>query len=417
MDKGAMKHLNIKMPKLNLNIDFYYVFIIMIWAESILAQYVRAVVMRIPVINANNGYPVIYAIYILAFMIALPQLLRYQRGIKIIIPLIISFVYLITYLLFPQNTEQLNMNAFAFFVTVLPMMSLGFAWDIDKVIDPLYIVSLLTVFFAILYSIFIGDSLVSSGTAGAGAMDFAYKLLPHVCLVGYYALKKTNIVNVALAVAGSVFLFSLGTRGAVLCLLVFFALVCLFLLNGKKRIFFVSLASVSAVLLFTGNVLFDLLDFLEPIFKKFGLSLRIIEKIRDDVLFDSKGRDIIREKLLASLKDHEFWGYGLFGDRLVAGDYAHNLIIELMIDFGIVMGIAILVALLVLILRRLIKCHNTDQRAFILLLVCSTVVKMMLTGSYLTESYFFLLIGICLTDKFSTSNQNPLEISKDALKP
>ncbi len=384
---------------ISINLDPYRIFICLIWAQGILADYVRAAFMRVPILRINNGYLAIYVIYATSLLFALPRLLRHQKGIKILLPLAISLCYVATYLVFPQNTHLLDQNAANFFLQILPMVCLGFAWDTDDVMNVLYKISGLTIFFSIIYTLFIGDAMSAVDAQYSGDMDFAYRLLPHICLVAYYALAKANFFNIAGSAAGAILLFSLGTRGAVLCLVIFLALIVFLLLKSKNRIIFITATAVVAAILLTGNRLLLILTAIEPVLQRLGLSNRIIDQIREGVIFESVGRSNIQSILMNSLTNHELFGYGIFGDRILTNSYAHNFVLELMVDFGVLVGVILFVALIILIIKKYAVCTSGEQRAFLILLFCTSVVSLMLSGSYLTEPKLFLLIGICMNNK------------------
>ena len=61
-----------------------------------------------------------------------------------------------------------------------------------------------------------------------------------------------------------------------------------------------------------------------------GLSVRIFDKLLSGTAANINSRDIIQAKLLDAIGVHLFDGYGLCGDRVIAGSYA----LILFLSFG-----------------------------------------------------------------------------------
>ncbi len=403
MEKAQNKRtfLNITIPKL----DWYTIFVCMIWAQGILSDYVRAVFMRLPILKINDGHLAITVLYVIALVLALPQILKYLKGLKVMLPLVFAVAYVLTSIIFPENAVYIQQFAGTIFLTVLPMFYLGLAWDSDKLSKTLYYVSIISLLCAVVYKIFIGESMDASQSRFEGDMSFAYAVLPHVCLVAYYAFTKSNIWNVALTGIGSVFLLSLGTRGAVLCLFVFLALAVLFLTRSKMKMFIILLIGLLLLILLTGNRLVIVLTAFEELAENLGLSIRIVDQFNAGTLFESKGRDFIRGQLWEALRGHEVWGYGFFGDRVVLeGGFSHNFVMELLIDFGFLAAMIIMIVISVMLLMKFRK-SNRNGKMFLLLFFCISIVQLMLSGSYLVEPNFFLLLGFCCQSKLSSTER------------
>ena len=73
---------------------------------------------------------------------------------------------------------------------------------------------------------------------------------------------------------------------------------------------------------------------------------------------------------------------------------------EFLLDFGPIVGIILSVCLIILIVIG-IKNHIKDKDflGFLIVLIASEMIMLMVSGSYLQEGFFFMLIGMCLSDK------------------
>lgn len=388
--------------------SWLYVFVCMVWAKDILGEFARAVFMRLPVLGVDDGFPAKWFCYSAALLLALPEIFKSFSFYKILFPLIVGAVYGLTYIVFPENATYLNENVLTFFLATLPMYFLGLAWNVDRMMKPLYYVSVLTLICAVLYRLLISAPMDDEMAEYGGAMSAAYFLLPHLCLIGYYALFGGKKIAWLLLGGGAIYLFTLGNRGSILCLLVFLTALVFFLGSGRKRFTSAIVGATVVVFLSFEKIFYSTLAWLAGVATQFGLSVRIVNKILDGEILDSSSRNLIREALINALNDRQgAWGYGIFGDRVLTrasadytgGTYAHNLALELWIDFGIIIGTILLGAIAFMIFRRFRICKSRSERAFALLLVCCSVLHLMLSGSYLTHGLFFLFLGVCAQSK------------------
>ena len=90
-------------------------------------------------------------------------------------------------------------------------------------------------------------------------------------------------------------------------------------------------------------------------------------------------------------------GHGLWGDRVILnGRYPHNIIAEILIDYGWILGSGILILLICIILRGLHKA-NVLMSIVLCSLLSTGIVKLLLSGSFVNqEPAFYVLIGLCV---------------------
>ncbi len=376
---------------------FLYILIGMVWCQTILMQYVRAVVARLPIIGAMPD-EIMTFLYIIVALIAVREI-KIHTG-DFIVFLSIIFVYLISPVIFPNTYTMWEENVSIFLLQVLPLYFVGVAIgnqqkeDWGKICNLLYILSLITVVVRIVYFFTSGDDMTEAESRFVGDMDGAYHLLPHLCMIIYHVIKKTNLINISVLVIGSFFLLFLGNRGSVLIEVICFALMVMFFAKWKYKVLKVALI-VSALIAFLyspllENVIMQLYD----ISKNMGLSVRIFDSFLSGNITESAGRDAISDTLYAALSENNF-GYGLYADRLLAGDsYAHKIYLELWIQFGIIFGTIICGIILLLPVRVFFWKKNEGIRGLLLVLYCSSILKLFMSSSYLNEPLLFLTFGI-----------------------
>ena len=126
------------------------------------------------------------------------------------------------------------------------------------------------------------------------------------------------------------------------------------------------------------------------------MSVRIISLLEADIL-NSSGRDLILEDLLSAIAKRPLWGYGLAGDMGLIGHYAHNIIVEMWVSFGVIFGSLLFLMIIYILVRGYQKALNADTKKFILLLVCSSFLRLFLSGTFLNEELLFFLFGVCIS--------------------
>ena len=124
-----------------------------------------------------------------------------------------------------------------------------------------------------------------------------------------------------------------------------------------------------------------------------GMSLRILDKVVEEELGDSSGRDEFVNIILKSISENPL-GLGVGGDRFILkGIYVHNLFIELLSIFGYFGGICIIFFLLRLIYKAYKTVTNTNVYSFYVAMVCFGCLPLLTSSSLLEWPFFFLLLG------------------------
>ena len=227
-------------------------------------------------------------------------------------------------------------------------------------------------------------------------MGLAYSILPHVLMVSWMALKNVKIYSIIPMVLGLMLLLSFGTRGPVICAIVFIAIYLLFIRPSKyqktMRIVTISLA------VFAVSFLNQFMLFMQMLTFQLGMSTRIFEKYFEGELETSSGRDYIRETLLRELvTDNPLYGHGILGSYPYVNTYPHNIVLDFLFSFGWILGIALLLSVLYVIIRMLIKySQNEISKTFGILLVVSSILSLCFSSTFVDDAMFFMLLGYCI---------------------
>lgn len=395
--------------KLRIRKDWaYYVLIAMVWCHTILLQYVRAVIMRVPYIGQypDAGMALLYIV-----VIALARRDLLFSKIDLIVLNTILVVYCLSPIFHPDTIPYWQKDAMRFFCYVIPFYMVGTSIikkrNSQQIMKWLYILSCITITIKMLDKFMFGSPMSEIQSLYKGDMDLAYKLVPHLCVVLYFMIKKTNVVNMIFAAIGMVFLTFLGTRGAVLIVAVCaVVLLCLLAEWKHKKIKITALALAGGGFLFSPWFI-KTVELMQQIAKKMGLSVRIFDKLLKADITNSSGRSTLADQLHDALNQGHIFGYGLYGDRVLLDTYAHKLHLEFWIDFGYVVGTLLLIALALLIIKAYRKTKSTDEKALILILCCVGVFKLFLSSSYLREPMLFMLLGVCIAVIKSKERTDP----------
>ena len=224
-------------------------------------------------------------------------------------------------------------------------------------------------------------------------MSFSYNLLLGTTFSTIYFFEKRKVLPLIAAIIGVLLIFFVGARGPLACYL--FGVGVYYLMSKAsttKKLFliFLFLSVGVIVIVLWEQMLLTLKSFVDSL----GISSRTIDLLLSGEISSTSGRGEIQQKIIEGFT---LFGRGLYGDRVVGENhYSHNLIIELISQWGFLLGTMIVVALGVLFIRGF-RTKNNSLRLIILVFFSTSVIKLMLSESYLAHNAaFFALIAACV---------------------
>lgn len=210
----------------------------------------------------------------------------------------------------------------------------------------------------------------------------------------------------------AVIIASYGNRGALLLLVLAISLSLIVWLPLSKLVLWGSIG----VLVLTGTLVF-----LQPLLELGGQYLGVdLTQSRNFQLllagrltYDS-GRFPIWEQCIRAILNRPLIGHGVGSDRSIVGDsYAHNILIELCVDFGLVIGFLVYGWLLYIGYRMLFQCQEKSWKALFFPFYVYSMIELLLSGSLWESGYLVASVVIYLA--YSTKNlpgkENTLEYS------
>lgn len=385
---------------------FRKVLVTVIWAPAILF-WISAVVARLPVIKIVADFFTPATIIIL-ILVAFPATSGRIKPKDVCFYLLGCLLFLLSYAFLPQNGKYLEEWAYLFLISTLPYLFLGLIIDYERDKDWLYYASLFTVFVTVLYRLFYLSRMGRVNDEVLDDMNAAYGILPHLLLIIWRLFEKVNVLNLLAAFLGSFFLVSLGTRGPVL-FLILFVLIYFFLspnIQNKKVIRIVLAAVAIAFLVFFT----PFMDYLDGTLTERGLSTRVIESaLNRDVESDlsMNERSFIQSQLIRSIESNDL-GLGMGGTFIVTGTYAHNIVLDFLVDFGIIGGIVLLLLLSILLIRAYLRVRNRENCMFFIILLLCGFGSSFFSWSYMNNKMLYFLIGYSLIILRSFPQKNKL---------
>lgn len=234
-------------------------------------------------------------------------------------------------------------------------------------------------------------------------MELAYGVLPSVILVARNLMRNNNRVDLTLTIIGAFLILSLGCRGALLALVLYIA-GDLFLFKEFKN---AMAARVKIIIATTFCYLMaePLLLIMESITSSLGFGTRVYNKLLGGDIVNTDTRNWIYDLVSDYITyDKEHIGYGFFYDRVLMGmdasSYAHNIIYELMLNFGFYIGGALFILIISILVFDIFKTRQTETSSLLLAFFCFCFVSLFFSSSYLCNKSFWLFIGLIVTTFF-----------------
>jgi hypothetical protein len=233
-------------------------------------------------------------------------------------------------------------------------------------------------------------------------------LLP-ICVCYEHARAKNAKLDFAVAVLGTVCILMCGARGACLSLIAYFiiraiAAVDIRRIHIKGAIeFFLLILACALLVIYYDEILTTVVKLLENA----GINSRFIQKLQEGTLMKDYARAELTEAIWRGLQWNPL-GFGLFGDRYVIGTfgygrytYSHNIVTELLCDFGIVVGTLLLVFVFWRIGKMIFMLRNRTELGLLLALLPYGVFQLFFSSSYLENVAFFIVMGLCVSERRS----------------
>ncbi len=343
---------------------------------------------------------VCYALYCCILIIALPSVLK-RISIYCVVVLFIGL------LLFAFAYIQSDTYVYAvrysktFFLQMIPLFVLGATINdldhIDKLME-----KVLPIITVVCVCAFVSDR-IRGQSFREDDMAYAYWMLPFtVYSIISFIKKPKSIFYIFISIVLLICQMLTGTRGPLLCIisaLLLYVLFSEFKKGGKILIIFLG---IGLFLWISSDYFIPSITYLANQLSIFGINNRILLKLQSGEFFEGSNREVIYSDIWRAIKEQPLYGYGFLGDRnhTSSHTYPHNLVLEILCQYGCVFGGCLLILLFVMVWK-FMKMNRKNTLA--IMLVSCSVVKLFISGTYITEELFFVLLGVMCNKHIYTS--------------
>lgn len=362
-----------------------------------LLAYMRGFVGFIPLLK-NYQMEVQIVVVTCIVVVAIPAIINRMTAIDWFFLSGCLGIYLLNMGVFTANHDVLVDKMFQTLCLVIPFFLFGRMLDIKDFIKPLTFISTICVLIDALYFLIYMRNPVQMAERMAGEyyMDQAYKLLPHVMLLGWRGMKELSIGKFLLSVLGMFLILAYGTRGPLACLGVFY-IICFFFFTDFKYTIWIK-STIIALCGIGLMFLQPILIFLKETLSSLDMSTRIIERMLTGGLSHDTGRGFIKLRMYEYLEHADtFWGYGLFGCKRFGIIYPHDYVLDFIFPYGYFIGTILLLFTSYIMLKALMLARTHMEREFIVMFMCMTVLKYQFSSTYMEEGMYFAFLGYCTT--------------------
>lgn len=244
---------------------------------------------------------------------------------------------------------------------------------------------------------------VINGDIEQSYMTFSYNNLIFVVGAFLIAIRRKNILMWLLAGIGTIFIIITGCRGALVCVASYVVLE--FVFNPKIHIV-AKITFCIAVVVLVANI-DDVMMWIDGLLKQFDYESRTIRLFFEGEIDGDSGRKGVFGLAWKVIKDTTVFGHGMAGASEYLFEkifgikpyglqyaYAHNLFLELWMEYGIIFGTIISAWIIIGIVGAWFKTRKTGEECALYFLMAITLPKLMVTGTYLSEAPFFILLGL-----------------------
>lgn len=160
----------------------------------------------------------------------------------------------------------------------------------------------------------------------------------------------------------------------------------------SKKVLILIFLSISVGSFFVSGVFSIIIKGMNELLKNSGMEFRTIAELANGNFFDTSTRDLIYEKSVQIIEMNGPKISGLFSDRFYIRQYKqwiaypHNLILEVLIDFGTVLGSLILGLIIFRVVFTILK--GSSEKKLLCIMISSLVLcRLMVSSSFMIEGF------------------------------
>lgn len=273
--------------------------------------------------------------------------------------------------------------------------------DFDKVIRNVAIAAIIFLPFFLTHDYGYSATGGDAGSDDGELMTASYRVLPLILAAFLTSMKETRKVwKWGFSILGIIyfaFLMVIGSRGAILSVLVFFVL--LFISRAKSKAGKITLSGLTVILATVLITWFDkMIEWLYDKTEAFGLSLlaisRLYFKTTQGGNMDSGRGDLIAEAL-RDFGESPIWGKGIASFQNFSG-YPHNLFVQMLQEGGLILFIPFAIIFYIGLKDLVLGDRKSIYYRALLFTFCGGVMQLMFSNYFWTSSIFWLFVVLVI---------------------
>ncbi len=242
-------------------------------------------------------------------------------------------------------------------------------------------------------------------------MVFSYFMLTPICVCFESYLNGHKRFDLFLSLIGFFSILLCGARGAIISFLLY--LIIRLITHKERNNTMVTILTVFSTVLACFLAVFfweNLLTWMFSVTEQLGIDSRFITSLINGTLNESSGRTSIANAIFSGIKANPF-GYGLFGDRYVAGTfghgsytYAHNFALEMICSFGIVLGSIAIITFFYNLLKAM-KKKSYHYNRVLWALIPYGVFQLFFSSSAIENVVFYMICAMIFSKKVKNDDE------------
>lgn len=224
-------------------------------------------------------------------------------------------------------------------------------------------------------------------------MLLGYRLLfiSIIFSIEYMENKKRNCY-ISISIIAFILMVIYGSRTAIISFIVFWVLKILFYDEGLKYKKHIVKIVALLVLIFIIYAIFTderILIYINKGLMNIGLNSRMLNTLLEGNIVLDKGRNRMWSTVWYMIIKHPIIGNGIYADRYELGIYCHQIILEILLDFGIILGCIIILFLVYKLGEILITCKKDEWKLLFILFLSMVIVRLNVSSTFWGDTNFW----------------------------
>lgn len=346
----------------------------------------------------------VYGIFFLVLILAIKTVLN-RSSVFIFGTIIVLFIaYLIAFGMNGYNIDYYMEYGISFLILSAPWIFMTHAVR-DYVLFKRYLyISALIIIVSLIMNLYVFKTDIFG--EAAYTQSYAYAILPAAVILCSNLFEKLKPLNTVLFMITIIFMFSMGARGPVICVILFLLLKLMVIYKRKLNKAIILSAVMVALTALINHYFSNILYLFLVLFEKLNLSTRILITLIEGTFLKDSARNALMEYSKELILKHPLLGVGIGNDRLLLankmqnsgtleamGWYPHNIFLEFLLQFGVILGGAIIIFMLIVLYKSIFWNYDKDPVDIICIFIGIGLFPLLFSGSYITSPLFFALLG------------------------